>query len=1707
MENKKNLIKLFYQGIIVVFAIGSVFVFQYLNFIPKEGKTDILDYDSPITALVPPDNSIIPGNFKAFSFKIRGILNEATLNNNTVVLKNADGAAIDGWASYDIQTQTVFFRPDQQLTSTGVTLSVNSSLKDISGRSIGPAQFSYTVKNTADTTPLTLIAVNPPNGSSGVSTLTPAMDFVFNKPLDCSDYNMDIWSAWSATTINAREEAMNASLPDIYTKCDSEAQSLHIDFGWLLWDSTIYEVTLNQGILKDMGGNVFGGYKTRFTTGPHDNIIPLQATADFNTKGFEVLFNTPIAMTNATKATNLQLYQLTCNGNLISLENANANYNVHEKRLIVTGINLVEKNNCTITVNPNFTSRGSRTFAEEDRVIRDDGRGVHKLYVGADYFESVKRTISGFRWDECANCKSTAENTAASFFNPNYISPLTNLAGEKTDYHFVTTLTRPVSNGDMLRLIFPTGFNVGAARVPNLPINKNIFSDPRNPVTLGTPVNDVANRTVDLPLNMTPNASIGANGAKIEFTISDIGNPIIASTSNTVQWKTIYVSGFMKEGPHLFNPFSIQGKGNGQITVKVLNDDTNVGIDGINLVFQGPTIGIKKLVTDATGTATLNNVPIPEGGTKSTYARVYLDEGKIPPNFSPQSGKDLSFNLNANTPTLTGNFFLQPVSSLQIRGTITHPAIPGGTKINVWTGNTTSIKKEVILSSSGTTNFTINIPKDFDVPNEGSYRLGISNFEDFNGDGKENSNIIITPAPVMLSVTSATSPVNVNFNLIQATQFIIGTVKNQGGKPIPNAHVSINSEYENNNIWMTKNTVTNIDGTYMVPVTSGKLVMEAYVKGFPHRVKKVVAIKANDTTLTTDFVLQEPTVAVSGTVKDMNSLGIKDVNVSCTNSKYDVSDVYTNDQGKYILYVYSYSGEWTCKALTAAKGYIDVVKKLAVTASSVNNVDFLEGNTIRFSRIVGKLLMNENQPYINTFITAVKYNTDNQKIIGQEYSTRTDLSGNFSLRVEENSPGEAYKVLYGGDSGAMEAANKVITGPNISDLGTIIVPRQNYLIFSATNLPANINELVLHLYVANTQTAALNTMGVFNGRADGKIRLLNGSYKLTAVAQGLVRKTLELTLAGSDKNINIDFSDIVTATLTVQVNDSATKTPLDDVFVEVVGNSNNNLFTSAKTNAGGQAVAQVAPGTYTIRASKKGFSSGVITTSADKTEQYTLELTAATSNIAGTVKDANNNPVTSAVVNGTTADKSTYVHEITDQAGNFTLQVAPNTVWNITATTLDGYFTSQNNVNAGTASLVLTANQTVSGFIRETPIMYNIDATQDHYITTKSINLEIDSNALGSNANGTNIVLKKVAAIAKTENATPVGFGLEINATDTMGNNITKSINPPIGIQINFDKDVINSMASVSGFNKKSLKGSIGYYDDIKKTWILLPTTQSVKVQMTAGGDYTTLGIDEFIASLEQLAGAYNYFVQSTAATNHLSVFALVNKEEPPPPPPPPGPIQPPGGSSGGGSSGGGSSGGGSGTVNTPTGGTTQDNTALRGASNPGTKQNGKLQVVKEKKQPTIMVNKTSAKAGDPIRILGKGSATSQIVVNISGREKITLRINTDDDGSYSYILDTTLLSLGRYGVQAQDGDLQSKKIYFIVGVQNILSEVGETIVGDLNKDGFVNLIDFSIMAYWYGKTQPTDTEEQKYYKQSDLNQDGIIDLQDFRILIINWTG
>lgn len=158
---------------------------------------------------------------------------------------------------------------------------------------------------------------------------------------------------------------------------------------------------------------------------------------------------------------------------------------------------------------------------------------------------------------------------------------------------------------------------------------------------------------------------------------------------------------------------------------------------------------------------------------------------------------------------------------------------------------------------------------------------------------------------------------------------------------------------------------------------------------------------------------------------------------------------------------------------------------------------------------------------------------------------------------------------------------------------------------------------------------------------------------------------------------------------------------------------------------------------------------------------------------------------------------------------------------------------------------------------------------------------------------------------------------------------------------------------------------------------------------------------------------------------------------------------------------------------------------------------------------PTINIDKSQVKKGDNIAIFGQSSPNADVTIVVNSENEIFAKTKSDTGGAYLYNFDTTVLELGEHSTKSKaavDNEISGfgKAVGFSVGDKTITKTETKFLKGDLNKDGKVNLIDFSIAAYWYKRSitvafKPVEVER--------LNGDGKVDLVDMSIIAYHWTG
>ncbi|MFH0852117.1 MAG: dockerin type I domain-containing protein [bacterium] len=149
---------------------------------------------------------------------------------------------------------------------------------------------------------------------------------------------------------------------------------------------------------------------------------------------------------------------------------------------------------------------------------------------------------------------------------------------------------------------------------------------------------------------------------------------------------------------------------------------------------------------------------------------------------------------------------------------------------------------------------------------------------------------------------------------------------------------------------------------------------------------------------------------------------------------------------------------------------------------------------------------------------------------------------------------------------------------------------------------------------------------------------------------------------------------------------------------------------------------------------------------------------------------------------------------------------------------------------------------------------------------------------------------------------------------------------------------------------------------------------------------------------------------------------------------------------------------------------------------------------------PTIDLSKTALQKGESLDILGQTAPQSEITISVNSAGEIIKTAKAGTDGVWFYTFDTSPLEEGSHNTRAKSASPDGLLSTFS---QTLTFQLGKTTTGcprspDINNDKRVNLIDFSILLYNWGKPKNV---------ASDLNCDGKVTLTDFSIMLYWWTG
>lgn len=148
---------------------------------------------------------------------------------------------------------------------------------------------------------------------------------------------------------------------------------------------------------------------------------------------------------------------------------------------------------------------------------------------------------------------------------------------------------------------------------------------------------------------------------------------------------------------------------------------------------------------------------------------------------------------------------------------------------------------------------------------------------------------------------------------------------------------------------------------------------------------------------------------------------------------------------------------------------------------------------------------------------------------------------------------------------------------------------------------------------------------------------------------------------------------------------------------------------------------------------------------------------------------------------------------------------------------------------------------------------------------------------------------------------------------------------------------------------------------------------------------------------------------------------------------------------------------------------------------------------------PTLSVSDQKIAPGGLLTIFGQSVPAAQVITTLDSDASGALASDVDRTGKWSLQLNTGSISNGFHSAKASflipptSKSGFGKSVSFFVGDKLPTGSAS----ADLNHDGKINLVDFSIFLISWNSHDVF----------SDFNQDGNVNLADFSIMLFNWTG
>lgn len=1181
----------------------------------------------------------------------------------------------------------------------------------------GSPCYGFTTGSTSDTTGPALRTDGPTipaDGATGVSRFVAPIEASFTEEMDPSTVTTANASLYIDTNANGVKNDGETVLggSDLSVTADNPRRTVVFGLKAALTATTRYCFDIGAG-LKDLVGNAASAVQNKcFTTGSDsDSTAPTVLFADADTFGVVVKFSEPVNQTDAVNPANYALECFAAGGSTGAQTNLSGKpflYNAAFNEVDIDELGLTPGQQCKITVT------GVRDIAG-NTIVNNGTTNV------AQVITMDTATSGGFLGTGGTQDFATGTNFANFWENPQRCEPQTRVTNKATrvSCEFQAPAALPV--GSTFVLTFPSGFTLstgaGATRViPSAESwdNKDINGPAANTVTASASVSG------SIVTVTTAGGALG-NGNHIRFELDRVTTPTTPSDDLRISIVVKDANG-VKQGqtiqPAPFNiaqagAFSISGtvcKGSTQ--GGACNVPTDTAIANLSVFCDqmggfgagGGMSGHQETTTDASGDWTVS------GLSNGRYGcGVGMDPTALGNVGGGSEWRDVDIN-GASVSSVDFKFKdMDTASDVQsLTANITSSASLNGKEVDVFCHAGMSdyqfskpIMQVVTLNASGAGTATVKLQ-------EGkTYECGVGphmDFSNFTGGGPPPvpDFDFMPPAPQRVSIPVGSAPSAITFALAVADNTISGTVVDGSNNGIANVYVDAFPKgcFDTDGSFKACNggfAQSKFDGTFTLKVSPGTYEVSAFMPGAPPADRQVITVtNANVTGVT--IKIAKSSVTIAGQVLDEAGGELKYAGVDAekvatggTCSSFTPAGGFafspTDSNGNYTLYVSN--GTWNVRAHAPSYGEVGCITVVVSSGTSATGKN-IQATAANFATISGTCLS-------GSFVGAFGPNGGNHgECNNGAYSLKVKAGANYTVECFAHGKGPCGRQT-GVDT---TSADQTVNFSTSISTGTVAVTITGITdafvdVRDSSGFGAGTGQNNNGVYSINLQAGSYTVRGGSPKYGD---LCSNQSVTVTAGQTSAITCTPPTNLRTVAGRVTDGTDNLAGATITMT-------------------DSTGKLFNSTSANQSGASnnlsMTNVPDGTYTLRASKKGYESASTTATVsggNLTLSSPVALTQATGasgdTVTVTVRDENDVAYTSATgrvvaTTGSGASAKTVVGEVVKTTGTVDLDLT-NGTWTLTAYGDNGKKsgTSTVTVASGTAdaSPTMDLDNTISGF-------------------------------------------------------------------------------------------------------------------------------------------------------------------------------------------------------------------------------------------------------------------------------------------------------------------------------------------------------------------------------------------------------------------------